>query len=226
MTQDLKFTVKTGNDKYGAPVGLYLAKFLGVQEKNHPEYGAGLEWQFEIVEGEHRGKIVTRTTGMDPSPKNACGRMISDLLGGTYTVGTELDLKPCVGLRYKVKVELNSTGNGSRVGTATLMETLPGQLTAPATTPQQPAQTTVPTLPPVSRPSVPPPAARPVPLAEKKFWATWEGSEPKLMTGSEIEVILFEMKTTPDALNLIPDGAPAGTEWKPARSFGFDDPPF
>jgi hypothetical protein len=33
---------------FGAPQGFYLATFIGVKNKAHPDYGPGVEWRFQI----------------------------------------------------------------------------------------------------------------------------------------------------------------------------------
>jgi hypothetical protein len=113
----VRFKVKQPDTKFGAPQGLYRAKFLGVEPKDHPEYGPGCEWQFEILEGDYRGKVITRTTGTEPSLKNSCGRMLTQLTGGAIALDQEFDHVQYVGRVYQVMVESNSTGNGTRVGT-------------------------------------------------------------------------------------------------------------
>ena len=80
--------VKMGESKYGAPLGPpYAAEFVQVEEveaKANTNLGPGWRWQFRIVEGEHAGNIVSRTTGREPSAKNACGKMPRRSSGGRW----------------------------------------------------------------------------------------------------------------------------------------------
>lgn len=108
-------TVK--ENKYGVPVGNYVAKFTGVEKNTHPEHGEGLEWQFEVIKGPHAGAKSSRTTGMVPSGKNACGRILGGMTGGAISPGAEVDLDRYVGKKFLIMVENNSTNTGTRIGT-------------------------------------------------------------------------------------------------------------
>src|SRR5262245_39752067 len=119
--------------KFGAPVGTYQAKFVGVEDRESDQYGAGLEWKFEIVEGEFTGKVVSRTTAPAPTAKNSCGKLINQLAGGTVAIGQEVDIDSFVGRVYSVLIEENGTGNGTRVGS--VMPVSPSQPAAPSTPP-------------------------------------------------------------------------------------------
>jgi hypothetical protein len=102
--------------RYGAPEGVYRAKFLGIKENSHPEFGPGYEWRFEVTHGPHAGQMVSRTTPAQPTAKNACGRMVKGLLGGKVDTDAEIDVDVCIGKEYTVTIEENSTGTGTRVG--------------------------------------------------------------------------------------------------------------
>jgi hypothetical protein len=86
-------------------VGVYKAKFFGVEKTEHDKYGAGLKFVFEITSGDHAGEQATRITGPTPTPKNACGRMIAGVSGETLKPGVRIDLAPYVGEIYMVQVE-------------------------------------------------------------------------------------------------------------------------
>ena len=151
----MKLTMTEGSEKYGAPAGLYRAKFLGAKADTHPEYGAGLKWEFEITEGPSAGKVVSRTTSPVPTSKNACGKMLQMLTGGVAALNQEFDLDRFVGQLFQVMVEANSTGNGTRVGS---VMPLAGAAAPP---PQQPAAAPAAAgrpAPPPARPPAPPPA--------------------------------------------------------------------
>jgi hypothetical protein len=123
----MKFTISEG--KFGVPVGHYQTRFLGAhprvpQPGQQPLLGRdgqpmppGLEWQFEVLGGEYAGKVTSRTTGQDASPKNACGRMLADITGQPVWVGVEIDITPYVGRPYQVRVGQNPNSDGTRVET-------------------------------------------------------------------------------------------------------------
>ncbi len=112
-----KYTMKaSGAEKFGAPVGIYQARFAGTQERESEQYGPGLEWQFEIVEGVYKGKIVSRTTSREPTLKNSCGKILNQMAGGTVEAEQEVDLAQFRDRVYQIMVEANSTGNGTRIG--------------------------------------------------------------------------------------------------------------
>lgn len=102
-----KLTVTVNNSVSG---GLYDAKFIGIEETTHPEYGAGLEWQWEIVKGRSNGQRVTRRTGRDPTPRNSCGKIISGLLGRELKDGEEIDPQAFTGADCKVFVVQTDAG--------------------------------------------------------------------------------------------------------------------
>jgi hypothetical protein len=110
----LQFEVKAGG---GVPAGFYRTKFVDVEATEHEEYGAGLKFVFEVIDGEHKGEQATRITGTSPTPKNAAGRMISGVLGATLTPGAQVDLEPCVGRTYLVQVADTKNGQGTRIET-------------------------------------------------------------------------------------------------------------
>src|SRR6266536_832529 len=128
----------------GAPQGTYRAKFAGVQPREPmagTDYGPGLEWRFEIVDGPHRGRVVARTTSPEPTLKNSCGRMLTGLAGGALRLGEEFDPAAYLGRLYVVTVEVNSTGSGTRVGTVVPVEAFgqaapSGPITGPPAAPR------------------------------------------------------------------------------------------
>src|SRR5262245_26427353 len=52
----MKLKMTEGSERYGAPAGVYRARFLGSKPDVHPEYGEGLKWEFEITEGPSAGR--------------------------------------------------------------------------------------------------------------------------------------------------------------------------
>ena len=78
----MKLTLSNGS----VPPGMYNARFSGIEQAEANQYGSGLRWQFEITTGPHAGTKLSRTTGVTPTLKNACGKLLMALSGKT-TVG-------------------------------------------------------------------------------------------------------------------------------------------
>jgi hypothetical protein len=97
----------------GVPAGSYLAKFVGVEATNN-EYGDGLRWVFEVVNGPNKGAKTSRITSQAPTPKNACGKMLGGITGKTLTPGEDINLDSFIGKTYLVMV-INTDGGGTRI---------------------------------------------------------------------------------------------------------------
>jgi hypothetical protein len=95
----------------GPPTGSYAARFAGIEETTHDEFGAGLRWKFEVTQGEQAGKVASRTTGLRPTAKNGCGKMLAGVLGRELRAGEQLDPHQFVGREYLIVV--GPTENGS-----------------------------------------------------------------------------------------------------------------
>ena len=105
----LQFEVKAGG---GPPAGFYRGKFLTVDTTEHEEYGQGLKFVFEVIEGDHKGEQATRITSSTPTPKNAAGRMLSGITGETWLRG-----RMSISLRSSARStspKSRLTSNGSR----------------------------------------------------------------------------------------------------------------
>ena len=107
----------------GPPAGFYRAKFLDVEPTSHEEYGAGLKFVFEIVDGDHLGEQATRITSEKPTLKNAAGRMVSGISGKSLKAGIAVDLEPFVGHVYLIQVSDTDSGTSTRI--TTIMPTDP-----------------------------------------------------------------------------------------------------
>lgn len=101
----------------GVPAGSYLAKFTGVEPTNN-DYGDGLRWQFDVLNGEHKGLATSRTTGNRPTLKNSAGKMLAGLAGGILTPGTEIDPSKYVDNTYLIVVA-NTESGSTRVDSVT-----------------------------------------------------------------------------------------------------------
>jgi hypothetical protein len=99
------------------PVGQYRATFEGVEEQPanvQKGYAAGLRWKFKVVSGPHAGLATSRVTGATPSPANACGKILSGLVGRAIKEEEEFDPDQYRGRKYLVIVEA-AQGGGTRV---------------------------------------------------------------------------------------------------------------
>jgi hypothetical protein len=97
------------------PPGEYHVNFLGVEETFHEEWREGLMWKFKVYKGEFRVKETRRTTGVEPTPGNACGRMLAGLADKSPTEGLDIDPDDFIGRKYVVDVVANKSGKGTRV---------------------------------------------------------------------------------------------------------------
>ena len=98
----------------GVPAGQYTAAFDAIEETNHPEYGEGLIWKFLIHGGQYDGQIAQRVTGPQPTPKNACGKMVKGVTGSLPTAGNEVDLDKFIGTKFSILVE-DAENGGTRI---------------------------------------------------------------------------------------------------------------
>jgi hypothetical protein len=112
------FTIKSNE----VPVGVYDAKFVGIERKTHPEFGDGLRFEWCIVGGKCDGKSAYRTTGTTPTPRNACGKMLAALAGVEKpTDGLSVDADAAIGRLFTIVVEASESG-ATRVASAILKE--------------------------------------------------------------------------------------------------------
>jgi hypothetical protein len=100
------FTIKSSD----VPVGVYVAKFVGVERTTHAEFGGGLKFEWEIIEGKYAGKSVFRTTGDKPTPRNIAGKVLSSLVGAKPTDGLSIDADNYIGRKYTVVVGETESG--------------------------------------------------------------------------------------------------------------------
>jgi hypothetical protein len=103
-----------GNEYLDVP-GQYKLTFLGTRESNHEQYGAGVEFQFKVAEGPYAGKLVSRTTSPDITPKNATRKMLVGLGADIKSGAESIDDAPFIGKSYVGIVEPKQSGKGCRV---------------------------------------------------------------------------------------------------------------
>jgi hypothetical protein len=107
----LTFDVK---DTTNPPPGMYKARFLGVEQITHETYGEGALFTWEIVDGDHAGKIAGRVSSPLATTSNATGKMIAGLIGGQFKPG-QVSLEGCVGRSYLIQVGYGQDGKKTRV---------------------------------------------------------------------------------------------------------------
>jgi hypothetical protein len=214
----MKFTVGDSNGgKFNtAPEGQYVAKFLGIEEMKEPDkpligqdgkpMAPGMAWEFEIAEGEHKGKVMSRITGKYPTAKNMAGRLMAAVSGKYLKPGVEIDLDQHVGKLYTITVEPKENGNGTRVSTT------------PAPVPYTGA---------AGSPNAPAPAGGPPPRSGRTnagkagpaFWwvETNPDADPVKVEAAELRKFFDGNPTlSPRETLICPDG---GSEYKPAVDY-------
>jgi hypothetical protein len=115
------FTIQSNE----CPAGVFKARFEGVEMTNHPEYGDGLRFTYEVTEGPHRGKRPCRVTSATPTPRNAAGRLLADLAGATPANNLSVDPDKFVGREYTIVVRENDSGRTRVESACAVKETKP-----------------------------------------------------------------------------------------------------
>jgi hypothetical protein len=223
--------------KFGAPEGVYVAKFLGVapmRNENGPRLGRdgrpmepGVEWQFEVLEGEQKGQLVGRITSAAPTSKNSCGELLKGIIGRIPSFDEVVDLGAYVGQTFTVVIGASKESPDKTHVQKILRLTTPlrqGQPAAP-TAPQGSAPR--PPAPP-SPPKPPAPPAPPKPTAPsaangshaaRRFWVqTNPEAEPVLLEEHEVQTFVTGQGVDPAALPCMPEDQAGG--WKTAKDLG------
>ena len=117
----MNFVIKSTD----CPAGVYKARFTGVEEMTHAEYGDGLRFDFEVVDGTHKGKRTCRVTSADPTPRNAAGRLLGDLAGVPPANGVNVDLDEFIGQEYTIVVRESESGRTRVESACALKEETP-----------------------------------------------------------------------------------------------------
>ncbi len=92
------------------PPGCYLAKLEGIQSADHESYGPGLRFEFAICGGPLQGRRISRTTGRVPSPTNALGLLLSNLLGRPLQVDEVIELDSLMGREFLIDLGTSASG--------------------------------------------------------------------------------------------------------------------
>lgn len=217
-----KLTFTKSDGKWDVEPGVYRVRFVDLKETNHPEFGAGLCWSFEVVAGPSEGKFVERNTGCVPTANSACGRILTDILGREGKEGEEIDTNALIGRLYLAKVARKAPpSKGVRVESLTpleMIEQTARQTAQPMSQPQTPA----PAAPggPPRRPGAAPAAT--VPLV--RWWVCprlGADSLPNPMTADQIRRLIADKMIHPESVYLMPEDQ--SNDWMPATEYGFKD---
>lgn len=92
--------------------GEYEGKFVGLSETSHPEYGAGVRFDFRI---DKTGAVVSRTTQRAPTLTNTCGRFLEYVSGLPLSDAVEGDTDDWIGAQGIIVVEASPAGESVRV---------------------------------------------------------------------------------------------------------------
>ena len=98
------------------PIGSYYAFLCDVVETTHEEYGPGLRWDFEIDRGRYRRTIVSRTTKLEPTNRNSCGKFLSAVSGLPAEEAAQHDTDDFLETLGMIVVEQSPGSKGVRVG--------------------------------------------------------------------------------------------------------------
>jgi hypothetical protein len=227
-----KFNYQPPDSKYDVPQGTYVAKFIALRERHFDQPskfggdGPRHEWQFEVVEGPQRGKVVAKTTGTDPtSPKSGCFKMLKGLLGRPPDPGEDIDTDAYVGRLYEVEWEPNPDSPQKNLSITTLRPyrgavQQPAPASAPGAGPTPPGNGAAP--PPRQGP--PPrkaPAAAAPPARRFYVYTTQDDSgDPVTMDEKELHDYVHTSQRAPGTVTVCAVGE---DEWKTALDYGIQD---
>lgn len=90
----------------GLPIGQYIAYFRDVQPTQHPQWGKGVQFVFEVATGEYKGQMITRICKPTPTRANLTGKLLAGITG--KTLGDEkISIREFIDKPYNILVEFN-----------------------------------------------------------------------------------------------------------------------
>lgn len=208
--------------QFDVPEGKYLCRFLGVKPlpadpnrlgNDGKPMGPAVVWEFEVIDGEHAGKKCDRVSGIVPTAKSACGKLLSAVTDAILKDGMAVDVSQYVGKKYRVTVEQKPSGNGTRVSDLHLPVRVYEAGEQPASPPPAPARPTAGVAPPPRNPQREPVKKDP------GFWVDAGPGDPVTMGRDELTVWGQNQGRVAADVNVCPVG---GDAWKPASEYGFD----
>lgn len=199
--------MKKSDSKFGAPVGIYTGRFLGIFPfgdgtprlgRDNKPMGPAVEWQFEITadpehDGEHIGNQVGRITAAEPTTRNSCGALLKGLVG--KEVGTEEDVDPdaFVGQMYQLVVSPNKE-NPEKTYVTQIVK-VKGKPASPGTSKAAPPS---PPAPPKPAAPKPPAASKRQPDPEPEYWFSHDGGDPVKLTATAVRQQIEAKTIDPD----------------------------
>ena len=86
------------------PLGSYFAEFLHAELFSMPEKGieGKIKWQWEVVSGPQKGKLISALTDARITPQTHAGRLLTGMAGRALTVGGDVNalILSFMGKRY------------------------------------------------------------------------------------------------------------------------------
>ncbi len=111
------FTIQ-GSQYEGVPAGNYIGVFKAL-DACETSKGKAYRWKFEIIEGEHKGRIVSELSDgvSPPTTKNKTGRFLVALSKQSLTAGVQVDPDKYVGRKYLIICEPKDSNSGTKITT-------------------------------------------------------------------------------------------------------------
>ncbi len=104
----------------------YPCFFAGVEETNHPHYGPGLKWIFEVADGDFKGQKIYRGTAPRPTQGNSCGKFMGMLASESVLAeGVSRDTDSFLSKNYDVWVQNTPEGTSTRIEKFALTDDVP-----------------------------------------------------------------------------------------------------
>ena len=120
------------------PRGFYQAYFKTVESTNHPQWGNGVMFIFEVANGPHQGATATRIGKPKPTLKNSTGKILSGIAGRRIEAGERVDLNQYINKLYNIVVEETEAGKTRIESVSPLeMQTMPTAATGYQQPPSQ-----------------------------------------------------------------------------------------
>jgi hypothetical protein len=108
------FTVEAGSHPVASGVRVKLVSHEEVAAT--PQYGAGVKFVFESLDGPAPGTRVYRTVSGKVTPTNGAGKFFAQLFGvPTLTPAMQLDVGTLIGKAYVATIAQSPQGKGTRV---------------------------------------------------------------------------------------------------------------
>ena len=155
----MEFTVQASNEFPNVDVGTYTATLEKIQEmpptQANPTWGPSLLWQFRITTpGQWFGKDVAAFTPAVPKENNNLGKLLRQMIGRKLQPNEKVDAGAMIGQPFSIVVDLNPSGQKTRVVSAHKTSQAPlasmiqsATKAAPSAPPRPPASQAAPTPP-------------------------------------------------------------------------------